>query len=323
MKPLFLFLVLLSFPLRAEIFQTNPDHSEIFFQVPYLKLSEVTGRFEEFHGRLELDSSRSPVRLSLKVKTASVHTGNKLRDSHLRGHDFLKVKDHPEMVFISESVAPVKENFRAQGKLSIQGKVVPLAVDFSLSDEVTDTWNKVSRFVKFDFTLSRDELGLSWNKTLPGESFLLGDKIRVWGSFQLQPAGALTHGTKHMIPDTPYAREREKVLRGEIEETSIRSSVEQLPEVPRSEVRGEPAPETSSEVVQDPRGRLSWIIAFGVVGLMGFFSTIIIGIQFKRWIHRRTQEAHSEIGFLGLASDAFIILIVFIYAVSLWEVGWG
>lgn len=311
------------FNLSAEVLKTNPDHSEIFFQIPYLKISEVTGRFKSFTGKLETDSEGKPKSVFISIKASSLDTGNKLRDSHLTGHDFLYAKKYPEIQFQSQDISPLKDKYEARGTLSFMEKTFPLNIFFSLSEKVTDTWGKKSRFAKFDFQLDRNELGLTWNKTLPGESYLLGDKIHVWGNFQLQPAGSLTHSTKHMIPDTLYAREREKILRGEKEASDFPLAVGsgKAPE-PKAEKKNRVASESERSTV-DPRSNLVWQVAFGILGMMGFVSTIFMGIFFKKWIHQKTQENHSETGALGLLTDFFIILIVFIYAVSLWEVGWG
>lgn len=319
---IFLLLILGPLNLKAEVLRTNPDHSEILFEIPYLKLSEVTGRFRKFTGELELTEGR-PTKVVIAIDADSIDTGNTLRDNHLKGYDFFNSKTHPSNRFDSEKIITLNNKFRAHGKLLFLGGLKPLDIDFSLSEEVIDTWGKMSRFVKFDVSLNRNELGLKWNKTLPGDEFLLGDAIRVWGSFQLQPKGKLTHSTKHMIPDTLYAREREKILRGE--KKTSRFSLDGgsvAPSLPEAETPKASMKEISPEQV-DPRSRILWQLAFGVLGLMGFFATILIGFQFKKWIHQRTLENHSETGPVGLLTDLFIILIVFIYAVSLWEVGWG
>jgi polyisoprenoid-binding protein YceI len=312
------------FNLSAETLRTNPDHSEILFQVPYLRVSEVTGRFKKFSGELKLTPQGRPSQIELQIDADSIDTGNKLRDSHLKRHDFLDSQAHPVIKFESQALQPRNNKFEASGTLIFKGKSRPLKLVFSLSEEVTDTWNKKSRFVKFDFYLSRRELGIDWNKTLPGEEFLLGDKIHLWGSFQLQPSGGNTHSTKHMIPDTPYVREREKILRGEKENSDFESTkgAAQTHTFPLSAASNKVEAKESNES-SDPRSRLQWQIAFGIMGLLGFFSTIFIGVFFKRWFHKKTRENHTETGFMGLLTDLFIILIVFIYAVSLWELGWG
>lgn len=323
LRLIFLILILFPFHLSAEILRTNPDHSEILFQIPYLKLSEVTGRFKDFSGELVLNEKDIPSKVKINIDSDSIDTGNKLRDSHLKGFDFLDSKAHPLIRFESDEIIPFEKSFTAVGVLSFLGKSRPLKIQFTLSEVLTDTWSKKSRFAKFDLKLSRKELGLKWNKTLPENEFLLGDEVHVWGSLQLQLAGELTHPTKHMIPDTPYAREREKVLRGEkpVSEISASGSSVSTPtqslEAKSPELVLEKNIETASE------RSLLWWISFCILGLMGFFSTIIISVAFKRWVHQRTRVDHSETGVLGLLSDVFVIVVVFIYALSLWEVGWG
>src|SRR4051812_47765123 len=86
----------------------NKDHSEVMFQVSYLTVSELTGRFNEFSGYLVLDDKSKPQSLAVKIQTASIDTGNKMRDGHLRGNDFFESSQWPQILFKSESITQVK-----------------------------------------------------------------------------------------------------------------------------------------------------------------------------------------------------------------------
>ena len=61
---------------------------------------------------------------------------------------------------------------------------------------------------------------MEWNKTLPGQNYIIGEKVKVFGRFQIQPHDGKTPRMKFMIPDTKYVRMREKVGRGELSENS-------------------------------------------------------------------------------------------------------
>src|SRR5829696_6326561 len=70
-------------------FELNPFHSRVEFSVPFMKLTSVKGSFEDFSGLLLYDRDR-PTRSSVTfvIQAASLHTGNTLRDKHLRSDDF-------------------------------------------------------------------------------------------------------------------------------------------------------------------------------------------------------------------------------------------
>jgi polyisoprenoid-binding protein YceI len=51
----------------------NQDHSEILFKVPYLTISEVSGRFNKFKGRVFFDDDMSLVTsIKLRIKNEEV-----------------------------------------------------------------------------------------------------------------------------------------------------------------------------------------------------------------------------------------------------------
>src|SRR5690606_18454961 len=76
----------------AATWVSNPDHSEILFQVPYMGVSEVTGRFNDFRAEVLMDEDGPKGPLTVTITSASIDTGNKMRDGHLRSNDFFQAK---------------------------------------------------------------------------------------------------------------------------------------------------------------------------------------------------------------------------------------
>jgi polyisoprenoid-binding protein YceI len=222
MKQLFYFSLLsLSLTLNAGTWKINKDHSEVLFQVPYLGVSELTGRFGEFHGSVEMDEKTgTPLSLVLNINSSSIDTGHKMRDNHLKANDFLGSKAHPEILFKSSSVQKLSPgSFRATGPLSIKGVVKPITIDFTTTESVKDTWGYINKFAKYKAKLNRKDFNINWNKTLEADKYLVGDEVVFWGVFQIQPASAVTPASKHMIPDTKYIRGREEEVRKDEEST--------------------------------------------------------------------------------------------------------
>lgn len=332
LKFVFAFLLCFSFSAGAVTWQINKDHSELLFQVSYLTVSEVTGRFTSFTGQVEFPENGSvPERIFISVDTSSLDTGNRQRDGHLRTQEFLKSKTHPYMTFESQEITPLKAGqLRAKGTLTLGGVAKPMSIDFSLSESMKDTWNYENRFAKFRSTINRTEYGINWNKTLQDNKYLVGENITFWGTVQLQPTGQGTPASKHMIPDTAYIRKREKLLRGEISQdefdretgaSAVISPGASTPtiqsEIPETLVEDKPAPD------RDVRDRPLWQLSFWTLGLFGFFSSIIMGLYIKKIVSEKYPEKYSEGGWFGLLTDSLSIPIMLFYALALWEVGWG
>lgn len=219
---LLIFILCFSFQLQASDWVINRDHSEVLFKVGYLNVSEVTGRFKEFSGKLNFDKNRVPQNILISILTASIDTGHKMRDNHLQANDFFESKQYPEVIFKSSNVKKIKKNeYEAKGLLTIKKTVRPLTINFTLTDSVTDTWGYENKFIKFQSKLGRKEYSLNWNKSLDDNKYLVSDEVDFWGVFQIQPSHAQTPTSKHMLPDTEYIREREDELRKSKDESTF------------------------------------------------------------------------------------------------------
>jgi polyisoprenoid-binding protein YceI len=73
----------------------DPSRSTAEFRVPNVwGLTTVRGRFQRLDGWLEIDDNRR-WRMELTLDAASLDTGNRRRDRHLRSADFFDAQDHP------------------------------------------------------------------------------------------------------------------------------------------------------------------------------------------------------------------------------------
>lgn len=301
----------------------------MFFQVEYLNVTDVTGRFNSFSGTVNFERPDLPKEISIRIDTSSLDSGNNLRDGHLKSQEFLKSKQHPFITFKSGTVSLKKAaTFVATGTLFLAGVSRKHSFEFSLSAPQKDTWNYESRFVKFKSKINRKDFNLVWNKTLSENKYLVGDEISIWGTFQLQPGSLTTPTSKHMIPDTSYIRKREKLNRGELTQADFDQDV-------RPSIGGESPRDLKPNQAQVPqatrvikydrefRQTMTWQISFWTLGLFGFLAAIIIGLYTKNIIVQKYPEKYREGGKLGIISDSIIIVFVLVYVVAFWEVGWG
>lgn len=301
----------------------NRDHSEVLFQVEYLSVSEVTGRVGEFAGEVLFDAKGAPSSLSVQLKVDSLSTGNTLRDGHIKAHDFLFAKNYPYMRFTSDKIVALRATkFRADGALEIRGVSRPQSIEFDLVGPLKDTWGHESRFAKFSTSVSRKDFGIQWNKTVENSQYLVGDAVRIWGQLQLQLSTDKTASTKHLIPDTPAIRAREKQLRGEspIEQSPVAGSPT---ESFRTSVDLARAPTPAVPPAQRvPERSTLWWVAFVVLGMLGFLASVVLGLYSKKLVLEYFKERYDEEGRWGQLSDFAVIAFVMAYAVTYFIVGW-
>jgi polyisoprenoid-binding protein YceI len=326
--------IFLAFPLSAAEWTINPAHSEILFEVSYLKWGEVSGRFEQFSGNLNLDETEVPRELKLMIKTNSINTGNAMRDNHLQGSDFLQSKTLPHIIFSSRDIKKISnDTFRVNGALSIRNITKLHSLEIKLSDVISDTWNYKNRFVKFTTLIDRRDFSLTWNKTISGQSFLVGNDILVKGTFQLQPLKGVTPNSKHMIPDTAYIRKREMILRKEIADSSSPSPLSLTSSKGRSalgdskishqtRISAPLGKAKGGQQISGEKGFLWWV-CYAILGLFSFFGVSLMGIYGKKFLLNIFLQRYDETGIVGYLSDALLIGVFFLYSWAYWVIGWG
>jgi polyisoprenoid-binding protein YceI len=113
--------------------QLDPQRSSVEFRARHVwGLGKVKGRFDRYEGQLDL---RATPAIELTIDSASLRTGNRKRDRHLRSDDFFDADNHPQVRFLSESVHPRGDTLKVRGRLSAGGGSIPLELDASVRRE--------------------------------------------------------------------------------------------------------------------------------------------------------------------------------------------
>jgi polyisoprenoid-binding protein YceI len=94
-------------------------------------LVKTPGRFRAFTGSLTVNGAGASGMLA--IDAASIDTGNRLRDRHLRGRDFFGVATHPEVVYELRGLQPAgADRMRIDGELLVAGTRASLPLDASV-----------------------------------------------------------------------------------------------------------------------------------------------------------------------------------------------
>ena len=162
----------------------DPTHSEIYFKVKHLMITNVKGTFGRFNATIGGDNfENAPVALSIDV--ASLSTNNNDRDAHLKGGDFFETEKYPAITF--ESTSFKKENeahYKLAGNLTIKEVTKPVVLDVVYGGANKDPWgnDKVGFEVKGKF--NRSDFGLNWNAALETGGVLVSDEVKLEAEVQ-------------------------------------------------------------------------------------------------------------------------------------------
>jgi polyisoprenoid-binding protein YceI len=107
--------------------QLDPQRSSVEFRARSIwGLAAVKGRFGDYQGHLDLSAAPA---IELTIDAASLDTGNRKRDEHLRSADFFDVENHPRVRFVSESVQLHGDTLKVRGRLTARDRSIPVEVD--------------------------------------------------------------------------------------------------------------------------------------------------------------------------------------------------
>jgi len=169
-----------AFGASAAEYEIDPNHSFALFKVKHLGASWTYGNFAEVTGTFRFDPD-SPEDGSVRVTipTESLVTFNKSRDQHLKGPDFFKVKEFPEMTFVSTAWKPLDEDtYQVTGDFTLLGKSQEITVEV---DHVGTGANPQSgaelRGFHTTFTLDRTDFGMTYGVSEGGGG--LGKEVEV------------------------------------------------------------------------------------------------------------------------------------------------
>lgn len=137
----------------------DPANTTIEFQTKSMWVLPVKGHFRAQSGEGTVGEGGS-VTGSLTIDAASIDTGNRRRDDHLRSADFFEVETHPSLRFdLSRATLSGTGRATLDGTLTIKGATHPLQVPAS--------FNRAADGVEVQADvpdLDRREWGLTWAK---------------------------------------------------------------------------------------------------------------------------------------------------------------
>lgn len=184
----FLKSTLISFAVTTSLFAGNytvdTAISNANFTVKHLKVTNVTGIFNEISGTFEYDEEMNKLKsLKGEIVVASINTADEKRDEHLKSQDILDIKKFPKIFFKATKI----EDNVIYGDLTIKG--VTKNVKLNLENQaVLD--NQVIFSIKGE--TKRSYFDISWDELLETGSIAVSDEIKI--SMNIQ--GTLVEETK-------------------------------------------------------------------------------------------------------------------------------
>lgn len=170
-----------------QVWKNDPAHSRLAFEVKHLTVSYVDGYFANFEIKVTThETDLSNMLVELTAQTASINTGVKARDNHLRTADFFNVEQFPTLTFKSTKVLTEgNANGKLIGDLTILGVTKPVSLDITYFGTIPNPMaggQEVAGF-RVEGKINRSDFGL-------GEQFsnsIIGDEVKIIANLEFSP----------------------------------------------------------------------------------------------------------------------------------------
>ena len=161
----------------------DPMHSEISFKVKHMMISTVSGHFDTFSIDVatEKEDDFSNAEVNMEIKTSSISTKNKDRDTHLKSDDFFNAEKYPVISFKSKSF----DGEKLTGGLTIRDVTKEVSFDVEFNGIAVDPYGQTKAGFELNGEINRKEFGLKWDAVTEAGSVVVSDKVKMIGDIQL------------------------------------------------------------------------------------------------------------------------------------------
>jgi polyisoprenoid-binding protein YceI len=167
-------------------YSIDPLHTNVGFRVRHMGLAIVLGKFTDYTATISYDPNditKSSVQFTAKV--ASLDTGVKQRDDHLRSADFFEVEKFPEMTFRSTRIERKSDKkFIAYGDLTIKNVIKQIALPVEFYGAIKDSQGQTRLGGSATLNINRLDYGIKWSQILDNGSLVVDNNVQIELQFE-------------------------------------------------------------------------------------------------------------------------------------------
>ncbi len=156
----------------------DPDHTEARFIAQHIGMSKIHGAFRHVDGFIRVAEPFEQSRIEVAIDAASIDTGVRMRDDHLRSADFLDVANHPQLTFRSNRLTPLRgDRWTVAGSLTLRGTTSPVQLQTTYLG--SRSWNGTRAACRCTTELRREDYAVNWQQILSKGIAVVGPTVQV------------------------------------------------------------------------------------------------------------------------------------------------
>jgi len=165
----------------------DEDHACATFAVRHFMIADVVGLFGKMTGTVYFDPPDiSRLSAEVEIDVSSISTGNRARDEHLLGPDFLDSAKYPKMAFKTIKVEALGNNRgKVTADLTLRGITRPVSFEVECLGPVKSPFSGKSCIGFRGATkINRRDYGIEVDYPMEGGGLVVGEEIGI--TFDLQ-----------------------------------------------------------------------------------------------------------------------------------------
>jgi polyisoprenoid-binding protein YceI len=110
----------LALPIAPGRYGIDTYHSQLGFSVRHLGISVIRGTFDRYSGALQVGDDLADTVVTIEAEMDSINSGQRDRDQHMLGSEWLDTATYPRMTFRSTSIVEAPGGYAMTGDLTIK-----------------------------------------------------------------------------------------------------------------------------------------------------------------------------------------------------------
>ncbi|MER6796570.1 YceI family protein, partial [Amycolatopsis mediterranei] len=158
----------------------DPIHSSVMATARHLGIASIKARFPDVSGRIEIGRPAERSSVHAEIKAASIETGIKMRDDHLRSPDFLDVDVHPVITFTSTGMRQLGvDSWTLLGDLTLHGEHRQIELALTYGGWGPDPWGGVRAAFHAETTLHRNDFAINYGALARAGVAVVGTTVKI------------------------------------------------------------------------------------------------------------------------------------------------
>ncbi|MFD9304509.1 YceI family protein [Streptomyces sp. NPDC060048] len=160
--------------------ELDPAHSSIGFSARHIGFARINGRFNTFAGGVRIADRMEDSSMHVIIDAASIDTGLRMRDDHLRSADFLDAARYPTVEFYSERfIHRSGSQWSVAGALTLHGVSRSVTLDTQYLGLGTGLEGEPRSACRATAELHREDFALNWQSILAHGIAAIGSGVEV------------------------------------------------------------------------------------------------------------------------------------------------